>query len=173
MKKAIFAVGALISAIALVLRKSDFGAAPTASDRREYRKRCSGYNGRRFTYPAELEEKGLDEDIRLSGKGTVPVDKLPVYTPDFSAVGISNVSVTWFGHSSVLMQIHGMNVLFDPVFSKRSSPFQWIGPKRFTRPSVAEISSVLHGRFFLQAILLPVFLKILCESSHITDNIVL
>ena len=137
MKKAIFAVGALISAIALVLRKSDFGTAPTASDRREYRKRCSGYNGRRFTYPAEWAEKGLDEDIRLSGKGTVPVDKLPVYTPDFSAVGINKVNVTWFGHSSVLMQIHGMNVLFDPVFSKRSSPFQWIGPKRFTRPSVS------------------------------------
>lgn len=31
--------------------------------------------------------------------------------------------------------MHGMNILIDPMFSERSSPFQWIGPKRFSRPS--------------------------------------
>ena len=83
MKKAIFAVGAVISAIALVFKKGDFGATPTASDRRKYKKRCSEYNGRRFTYPTEWAKRGLNEDIRISQKGTTPKDGLPVYTPDF------------------------------------------------------------------------------------------
>ena len=76
MKKAIFAFGMVIAAIAIIFKKSDFGAFPTASDRKEYKKRCSEYNGRRFTYPTEWAEKGLDEDQKLSGKGTVPKDKL-------------------------------------------------------------------------------------------------
>ena len=136
MKKVILVIGAVISAIALIFKKGDFGALLTACDRKEYKKRCSEYNGKRFTYPIEWEEKGLNEDIRLSEKGTVPTDKLPVYTPDFSPIEIDKINITWFGHSTVLMQIHGMNILFDPIFSDRSSPFQWIGPRRFTHPSV-------------------------------------
>jgi len=37
----------------------------------------------------------------------------------------------WLGHSSVLMQIDGKTLLTDPMFSKRASPIQWIGPQRF------------------------------------------
>lgn len=32
--------------------------------------------------------------------------------------------------------MHGKNILIDPVFSTRSSPFSRIGPQRFTEPSV-------------------------------------
>ena len=39
--------------------------------------------------------------------------------------------MTWLGHSSVLLEIGGVRVLTDPVFSKRASPFQWMGPARF------------------------------------------
>lgn len=35
------------------------------------------------------------------------------------------------GHSSMLIGIDGEWVLADPVFSKRASPVQWAGPKRF------------------------------------------
>lgn len=30
-----------------------------------------------------------------------------------------------------------MNILFEPMFSKRSLPLRWIGQKRFTCPSVS------------------------------------
>ncbi len=33
--------------------------------------------------------------------------------------------------------MHGLNILSDPMFSERSSPFQWVGPRRFTSPSVS------------------------------------
>ena len=46
---------------------------------------------------------------------------------------------TWFGHSSFLLQMGGINILADPVFSDRSSPVSFAGPKRFSElPVTAE-----------------------------------
>ena len=42
----------------------------------------------------------------------------------------SNPSVTWIGHATMLVRIAGKNILFDPVFSERVSPFTFAGPKR-------------------------------------------
>ncbi|KAJ2726638.1 Protein-lysine N-methyltransferase efm4 [Coemansia sp. Benny D115] len=45
----------------------------------------------------------------------------------------SGLQLTWLGHASLLVQIDGLSVLCDPVFSQRCSPSQYIGPKRFTK----------------------------------------
>ena len=39
-------------------------------------------------------------------------------------------SFTWIGHASFLVQVGGLNLLTDPVLSKRTSPVQWAGPGR-------------------------------------------
>lgn len=44
------------------------------------------------------------------------------------------LSVTWIGHSSFLIQLGGINILTDPVWSDRASPVQWAGPKRVSPP---------------------------------------
>lgn len=128
---------------ALMIGSIDFGAIPTKTDRKRYSKRSKYHNGKRFIYPDDWNEKGLPNDVRVSKKGTAPIEKLPVYDADLSPAEINKVKVTWFGHSSVLLQMHGMNILIDPMFSERSSPFQWIGPKRFTHPS-AGIEQLPH-----------------------------
>ena len=43
--------------------------------------------------------------------------------------------LTWGGHSTFLFQNQNVNVLIDPHFTLRASPFSYIGPKRYT-PSV-------------------------------------
>ena len=45
-------------------------------------------------------------------------------------------SVTWVGHSSVLLQLGPLNVLTDPVWGERASPLSWIGPRRLMKPGV-------------------------------------
>ncbi len=40
-------------------------------------------------------------------------------------------AVTWIGHSTILLQIDGLNILTDPQFSDRASPLSFLGPKRF------------------------------------------
>jgi N-acyl-phosphatidylethanolamine-hydrolysing phospholipase D len=46
-------------------------------------------------------------------------------------------SATWIGHSTVLLQIGGVNVLTDPMFSERAFPLQWMGPRRVMPPALA------------------------------------
>src|SRR6185295_18307960 len=47
------------------------------------------------------------------------------------------LAATWVGHSTVLVQIGGLNVLTDPVFSERAFPVQWAGPRRVMAPALA------------------------------------
>jgi len=49
----------------------------------------------------------------------------------------SGLRVTWFGHSSSLVEIDGLRVLIDPVWDDRAAPTNWIGPKRFFAPTLA------------------------------------
>ena len=46
-------------------------------------------------------------------------------------------TVTWVGHSTLLVQLEGVNVLTDPQWSERASPVGFAGPRRVTPPGVA------------------------------------
>jgi N-acyl-phosphatidylethanolamine-hydrolysing phospholipase D len=59
----------------------------------------------------------------------------PVISYPRSADG--HFSATWIGHSTVLLQVDGLNVLTDPVFSERAFPVQWMGPRRLMDPGLA------------------------------------
>lgn len=43
---------------------------------------------------------------------------------------------TYIGHATILVQAMGINLLIDPVFSERCSPFNSIGPKRVRPPFI-------------------------------------
>lgn len=45
---------------------------------------------------------------------------------------ISKVQLTWIGHATCYVQLHGVTILTDPVFSHRAGPAQWapFGPCR-------------------------------------------
>lgn len=58
-----------------------------------------------------------------------PSKVLPHVKPDFTSS--KKFKLIWFGHSSYLIQVEGKNILVDPVFSERTSPFQFMGTKRF------------------------------------------
>src|SRR6202171_953186 len=45
-------------------------------------------------------------------------------------------TVTWIGHTSFLIQLGGLNVLTDPIWSERASPVQFAGPRRWVPPAV-------------------------------------
>ncbi|XP_076862653.1 N-acyl-phosphatidylethanolamine-hydrolyzing phospholipase D [Brachyhypopomus gauderio] len=53
----------------------------------------------------------------------------------------SSLKVTWLGHASVLLEMDGLVVLTDPMFSQRASPLSFMGPKRYRGPvcSVAQL----------------------------------
>ena len=48
----------------------------------------------------------------------------------------NNNFITWVGHSTMLLHINGKTILTDPIFSDRCSPFQFLGPKRYSFPTI-------------------------------------
>ncbi|KAG8926455.1 hypothetical protein FRC02_008873 [Tulasnella sp. 418] len=71
------------------------------------------------------------------------------------------IKSTWLGHACFLLELptpegstRGARILFDPVFSHRCSPSQYIGPARYTRPPCAmedippfEIIVISHNHY--------------------------
>lgn len=55
-----------------------------------------------------------------------------------------NPSVTWIGHATVLVQMGGLNVLTDPLFSEYASPVSFAGPRRVVpaTPALAELPHI-------------------------------
>lgn len=60
---------------------------------------------------------------------TPPQDKPPAR--------VDGARIVHLGHASFLYQIAGLNLLLDPVYSERASPFSFMGPKRVNAPGVA------------------------------------
>ncbi len=57
--------------------------------------------------------------------------------PAYLQANRDKATVTWIGHATLLLQLNGKNILTDPQFSQRASPFQWIGPQRVVPPGLA------------------------------------
>lgn len=47
------------------------------------------------------------------------------------------IVVTYINHATTLIQVDGMNILTDPIYSDRASPVNFAGPKRVRAPGVA------------------------------------
>jgi N-acyl-phosphatidylethanolamine-hydrolysing phospholipase D len=48
----------------------------------------------------------------------------------------TGTTVTWVGHSTLLIRLDGMTILTDPQWSERASPVSFAGPKRMTPPGI-------------------------------------
>src|SRR6202048_4983878 len=56
------------------------------------------------------------------------------------------VRLSFVGHASWLIQTSGLNILVDPVWSARASPFSFAGPRRHNDPGIAfERLSAIDG----------------------------
>ena len=92
---------------------------------------------------------GSGRRAKWPARAPSPYEDRPPQRVDGSAVRLSYV-----GHASFLLQTAGRNILLDPVWSERASPFRWIGPKRVNDPGIAfadlpPIDAVLvsHGHY--------------------------
>ncbi|MEV7423432.1 MULTISPECIES: MBL fold metallo-hydrolase [unclassified Streptomyces] len=80
-----------------------------------------------------------DARTRRAPSGAIPVH--PTTLADLAKPPASGLRLTWMGHSTVLAEIDGRRVLFDPVWGDRCSPFAFAGPKRL-HPVPAPLASL-------------------------------
>lgn len=97
------------------------------------------FDGTRFLNPAgEPETDRSFGDVlkwrraAVDNRWPASVDVVPVVPDD----RVDGLRVTMVGHATLLIQIGGLNMLTDPVWSDRASPFAFAGPKRVTSPGI-------------------------------------
>ncbi|MFL6465009.1 MAG: MBL fold metallo-hydrolase, partial [Bryobacteraceae bacterium] len=100
----------------------------------------SHFDGVRFFNPDGKQARGLLGVLRW--KLTTRGAKSPAFLHDVHrsvpvrSLPEQQIRVTLINHSTVLLQINGLNILTDPVWSERASPFSAIGPRRHRTPGV-------------------------------------
>lgn len=134
------AVGVLLAIVLIVSGWRGFGHKPDA-DRRGRMEASSQWEGRHFENPRPVRNEPGLMFKRMFAKSDVssPEAALPVVEPDpeeLSRPSETGLRATWLGHSTVLLEIDGVFILTDPVWGERTSPFGWMGPKRWYPPPI-------------------------------------
>ncbi len=150
MKRAAFKIfkclGILILILALIvggvlLFWKPFGKTPSKNMQDAYAKRTDYFYDGTFHQPEDFTvlteyegEKSTPADDRY------PTEKIPVEKiTDFPENPNGEWNVTWFGHSTVMLQIDDKKVFIDPMLSEYSSPIQAFYGKRMAElPMEAE-----------------------------------
>ncbi len=99
------------------------------------------FDGQRFFTPGAPSPKGFKDVIgwQMHHERTQPWSPYhndPPQPAPPARVDGDPVRVTFINHATVLLQFDGLNVLTDPVFAQRVSPFQFAGPKRDCPPGI-------------------------------------
>lgn len=118
------------------------------------------FDGSRFFDPDGAPPKSLGEVLRWQFGGGRQRAKWPEWAPSGHAdtppprVDGGVVRLSFVGHASWLIQTSGLNILIDPVWSMRVSPFTFAGPKRHNDPGIAfdklppiDVVLVSHGHY--------------------------
>ncbi|MER5871968.1 MBL fold metallo-hydrolase [Streptomyces sp. NPDC002044] len=122
------------------LRPEAFGADPSGA-RLERIRRSPNFADGVFQNPVgartrpsgsmrEFAKIYFHKEQRLRRNPGAPIPVYPTTLAELARPPASGLRVTWMGHSSVLAEIDGRRVLFDPVWGDRCSPFPFAGPKR-------------------------------------------
>jgi L-ascorbate metabolism protein UlaG (beta-lactamase superfamily) len=135
----LLAVGVVIALVGILVERM-FIAAPRYTG-----PLSDHFNGSEFFTPNAPEQQGLKDVLkwvsnRDQGAWTTldwqTRSDTPFGPPPPKQVADGAVRVTFVNHATVLIQTAGLNILTDPVWSERVSPFAFAGPKRARPPGL-------------------------------------
>ena len=98
------------------------------------------FDGESFFHPGlPSSDKSFRELLRwrLKGQRSPWPKVLPARSGLQPSSVVQGLRITHIGHATLLVQAAGVNLLVDPVWAERASPFRWIGPRRANPPAVA------------------------------------
>lgn len=121
----------IIAALLFLNLYPGVGKTPDKEMQKKFAEKTDLFYDKQFHNENEFEV--MTDNSEKTSSRVRPTGEIPVVKNDNIPDGESGkLSVTWLGHSSVLVQLGERNVLIDPVLSERSSPVSFAGPKRFS-----------------------------------------
>jgi L-ascorbate metabolism protein UlaG (beta-lactamase superfamily) len=96
------------------------------------------FNGKEY-YNPHVNARGIKEVLHWLWNRNVapwPHRKIKPQPVKFQKAAVGELWVTFINHSTVLIQVDGWNILTDPIWSKRASPFARLGPQRVHEPGI-------------------------------------
>jgi L-ascorbate metabolism protein UlaG (beta-lactamase superfamily) len=98
------------------------------------------FDGRRFHNAPTVSHGGWRDFLRWRRTSTPGPwrdwTEAPPGPPPTARVAKGELRVTFVNHATVLIQMDGLNVLTDPIWSYRCSPLSFIGPRRRRPPGL-------------------------------------
>ncbi|MCI0448028.1 MBL fold metallo-hydrolase [bacterium] len=131
------------------------------------------FNGKTFYNSVTIAQKGFGSILkwlwtRRPGEWKKSADLRSTKSP-VSKVK-EGIRITFVNHSTFLLQMDGLNILADPIWSNRASPFSWIGPKRKRMAGIAfedlpKIDAVIVSHNHYDHLDLPTLQKLAAAHS--------
>lgn len=144
------------------------------------------FDGIKFFYPGAVQPSFLDFLKWMASRKKNDWPDNYAIKPSKPKAKSEELKATFVNHSTVLIQWQGVNILTDPIWSERASPFSWIGPKRVHEPGIdfenlpkIDIVLISHNHYdhldlptlkALQAKYSPLFLTGLGNASLLKAN---
>ncbi len=97
------------------------------------------FDGKKFINPGNAQAKGLPDVFQWMmqrKQGPWTERKEFSYGEKPYPFIKDGVKITFVNHSTFLIQIGNLNIITDPVWSERTSPFRFAGPKRMKQPGI-------------------------------------
>jgi L-ascorbate metabolism protein UlaG (beta-lactamase superfamily) len=97
------------------------------------------FNGATFTNPTGIKAKGLRDVLKwmfARKQGLWKEIKQATFGEKPAKIIGEGIRITFVNHTTFLIQTENLNILTDPVWSERTSPFSFAGPKRMRPPSI-------------------------------------
>jgi len=114
----------------------------TVGARRDRMRQSRQWQGGHFVNPQPLKNDWLGALTGSFHRSPHADPQAPVPTEanavqQLATPPASGLRVTWLGHSTTLVEIDGLRVLTDPIFSERAGPIRFLGPRRWFPSPIA------------------------------------
>jgi L-ascorbate metabolism protein UlaG (beta-lactamase superfamily) len=117
-----------------------FGGKATAAQKERYKQSPQFQQGKFVNQIPTSMDLGLAEYAKLSlefiqgtpdSKPSVPLPAESIDSAEVAKKSTGTTQLRWLGHSAILLETAGKNILLDPMLGPSPSPISWLGGPRY------------------------------------------
>jgi len=98
------------------------------------------FDGTRFYNPEKYKNTSIADNFKQGKTIVLKSWRQHIILPELAYNPLEKhpqkTTITFVNHATVLIQTKTINILTDPIWSYRASPFTWIGPARVRKPGI-------------------------------------